>query len=278
MSGRQVKISAVWDRTLDVLRGRGAIVTVIALLFLLLPNLLGNAIGAYGGTGAGVRTVAGLVNIVATLLLVTGLLAITAVATDPAVDRAQGLAIGVRRLGPALACIVVLAVLALLALVPVTWLLFSSGATYNAATGRIDVANASAGTIALAGLLSIALMIAGLWLSARLVPLFGVVVNERLGLRALTRSFALSRGAGLRLMGVIILYAVVLVVLGIATTSVVGVVARLLLGAEAAASVAFAVAVVGAVLTAIASTVQAVFYAQFYIAARDAGAGMTPDA
>ncbi|MGJ3627198.1 hypothetical protein AB5I41_10140 [Sphingomonas sp. MMS24-JH45] len=104
------------------------------------------------------------------------------------------------------------------------------------------------------------------------MPLFGVVVNERRGLGALGRSFALTRGAALRLIGVLILYGIVLVVVMSAATMVVGVVARLLLGADAAATVAFIVAIVSALVTALGSVVQSVFYAQYYVAARDVGA------
>lgn len=267
MGGKRVRIGTVWEHTLEVLQGRAGILAAIAALFILLPSILTNALAAFAGTIGTTRLVGGVANIAASLLLLVGLLAITAVASDPAVDRARGIATGARRLGPALACVLVLAVVAVLAIMPATYLLFSSGATYNAATGRVDLTGAAGGTIALAALLTLVLLVAGLWISAKLVPLFAVIVNERRGLGALTRSFALTRGASLRLMGVIILYAVVLLVLGIATTSVTGVVTRLVLGEEALPLVGFIVAVFGAVLTALASTVQAAFYAQYYVAA-----------
>ena len=270
MSGRQVRIGTVWDRTVDVLQGRAGILFGLALAFIFLPAVLGNAITLFGGAGVAARGLAGLVNIVVSVLLLAGLLAVTAVASDPAVDRAQASATGFRRLGPTIGIILLLAVAAMLAILPIAWLTFASGATFNQATGRIDVSRASSGGIALAGLLSVLLFVVGLWLSARLVPLFAVIVNERLGLRALPRSFALTRGATLRLIGVLILYGIVLVVVMTAATSVVGVVARLLLGGDALAGVAFAVATVSAAVTALASVVQTVFYTSFYSAARDA--------
>lgn len=274
MSGRRVKIGDVWDRTVAVLQGRAGILAGIALLFILLPGVVGNAVSAFGGIAPGARALAGLVSLAVTLLLLVGILAVTAVASDPGIDRATGIGIGVRRLGPAIACIAVLMLAAVLVLLPLSYIVFSSGATYNTATGRIQVQNASAGGVVLAGVLSIVLALAGLWISARLVPLFAVVVNERLGLRAITRSFALTRGATLRLIGVLLLYLVVLGVLFVAVTSVVGVVAGLLLGGEATAANVFVLAVVGSVLTTITSTVQMAFYAQYYVAARadDGGA------
>ncbi|KQT31696.1 hypothetical protein ASG29_07130 [Sphingomonas sp. Leaf412] len=268
MSGRRVKISDVWDRTVAVLHGRAGILAWIAVLFILVPGVAGNAVTAFAGTAPGPRFLGGLVGLAVTVLLLIGLLAITAVASDPAIDRATGVKIGLRRLGPVLACIVVMMLAVVLVILPLSYIVFSSGATYNAATGRIQIENASAGGVALAGLLSIFLMLAGLWLSARLAPLFAVVVNERLGVRAIVRSFALTRGATLRLIGVMILYLVVLGVLFIAVTSVLGVVAGLLLDGDATATKAFVVAVVGTVLTTVTSTVQMAFYAQYYVAAR----------
>lgn len=280
MSGRRVKISDVWDDTVDVLRGRAGILAGIAILFVLLPAVLGNAVTPFLPGMTGGRGIAALIGIVVTVLLLVGWLAITAVASDPAVDRARGIATGVRRLGPTLACIAAFVVAAMLAILPITYLIFASGATYNTATGRIRLPDASAGAVATTGFLSIAIAIFMLWLTARLVPLFAVIVNERLGLRAFARSFGLTRGATLRLVAVLLLYIVVMAVLGMAATNVVGVVARLLLGADANAAVAFVVATVGSVLTTVAATVQVVFSTRYYLSASasgdDGGASYAP--
>lgn len=270
MSGRQVRIGTVWDRTVDVLQGRAGMLFVLALGFMFVPTVIGNGIALFAGTGMGARAASGIVNIAASLLLLAGLLAVTAAASDPRVDQRDAAATGLVRLGPAVGLILLVAAAAAVVMVPIAYLVFASGATYNAATGRIDVTRAAGGGIALAGLLSLLVFLAGLWLSAKLVPLFAVIVNERLGLGAFRRSFALTRGATLRLIGVLILYGVVLLVVMTAATTVIGLIARLLLGADAPAGVAFVVAVVSAAVTAVASVVQAVFYAQYYVAARDA--------
>ena len=114
------------------------------------------------------------------------------------------------------------------------------------------------------------LCVACVWLGAKLVPLLGVVVNERRGLGALRRSFALTRGSTLKLIGVLILYSIVLLVVLLAATSIVGLAVRLFVGADGAAWVAFAIAAVTAIITAIFSIIQAVFSGQFYLAAREA--------
>ena len=77
--------------------------------------------------------------------------------------------------------------------------------------------------------------------SARLLLVIPIVANEPLSYRAIKRSFALTRGAAGRLVGVSILYFIVAGVLATAVTSVVGVIARLTLG-DGGATLAVAIA------------------------------------
>ena len=115
---------------------------------------------------------------------------------------------------------------------------------------RTGAALAYYSVFSLGPILLIVVSVAGLWISATLVPLFAVVVNERRGIGALRRCYVLTRGAALRLIGVLILYGIVVVVVMAAATSVIGVVARLILGGEAAATVALIVALVSTLVTA----------------------------
>lgn len=272
MIGRQVKIGTVWDRTVDVLQGRAGMLVLLAFGFMIVPSLIGNAVALFAGASAVGRGLAGIVNIAATLLLLAGLLAITAVASDPRVDARDAAATGLVRLGPAVGLLLIVGVVATLVVMPVAAAVFYSGATYNPATGAINISRASSTGIALAGLLALLVSVAGLRISATLVPLFAVVVNERRGIGALRRCYVLTRGAALRLIGVLILYGIVVVVVMAAATSVIGVVARLILGGDAAPTVALIVALVSTLVTALSSVVQTVFSAQYYVAARDADA------
>lgn len=267
-----VRIGTVWDRTVDVLQGRTGILAGIALLTMVLPGVAGGVLRATGGAPTALGPV---VAIATVLLLLYGILAITAVASDPAVDGAAAYRIAGRRLLAALGVLVVLIVAATLFFLPAVVALAVGGARMNAA-GKLDVQAVAAGPLALSGLLALATVVAGLWLSARLVPLFGIVVNETRGLGALRRSLALTRGSTMKLIGVLILYAIVVIVLMMASTSVVGIVARLVLGGEADATVALVVAIVSALVSALTSVVQSVFYAQFYVAARAQEQRMAP--
>lgn len=270
-----IRIGDVWDRTVDVLRGRAAILASIALMTLVVPGIVAGALGTIVPLPAPLLLVVPLIRLAVLVLLILGVLAMTAVASDPAVDRAQALRIGGQRLLPALGVLVVLVLAAILLFVPAAALLKLSGATMTAG-GTLDMTHAAPGYTAGAGLSVLLAAVLGLWFSARIVPLFGIVVNERRGLRALRRSLTLTRGSTLKLIGVLILYFIITTVAMLAATSVIGVIARLILGGDAAGGVRFVVAVASTLISAGATAVQSVFYARFYVAAVEREQRMAP--
>lgn len=270
-----VRIGDVWDQTVDVLRGRAGILASIALMALVAPGIIAAAPGTVVPLGGGAMLLVQLVRLAVIVLLIFAMLAITAVASDPAVDRAQAFRIAGQRLFPALGLLVVLVVVAALLFIPAGALLAMSGARMNAA-GAIDVSGATPGYSIAAAVSVLLAVLLGLWFSARIVPLFGVVVNERHGIRALRRSLTLTRGATLRLIGVLILYFIVTSVAMFAATMVIGVIARLALGAEAAGGVRFVVAVATTLISAAATVLQSVFYARFYVTAHAQEQRMAP--
>ncbi|MEG8038229.1 hypothetical protein QP166_02310 [Sphingomonas sp. LR60] len=270
-----VRIGDVWDRTVDVLRGRTAILTSIALVTLVLPGIVSGALGTIVPLPGPAALAVPLVRLAVLVLLILGVLAMTAVASDPAVDRAQALRIGGQRLLPALGVLVALVLAAIALFVPAGALLAISGATMGMA-GTPDMSHAAPGYVIGAGLSVLLAIVLGLWLSARIVPLFGIVVNERRGFSALRRSLDLTKGSTLKLIGVLILYFIITTVAMLAATSVVGVIARLALGGDAPGGVAFVVAVVRALISAGATMVQSVFYARFYVAAVEREQRMAP--
>lgn len=271
-----IRIGTIWDRTVDVLQGRGGILTTIAFLTLFLPAVASGAFRSFTDPGSAAMAAGLPIGLAVLVLMLLGMLAITAVASDPAVDRPHAFGIATRRLPATLGILLLLAVAGTLLVAPAGIALVMAGATFTPA-GAMNVDRAAPGPLMLAGLLFFVFFLVALWLSVKLVPLFGVIVNERLGIRAVPRSFRLTRGSTLKLIGVLILYVVVCLVVASAANAVTGVVARLLLGAEADATVAFLVAIVSAALTALATVVQTVFYAQFYVAAvAREGATATP--
>lgn len=261
-----LRMGTVWDRTVDVLQGRTGILATIAALYVFLPNVVNAVVSAWAQADPSMKLVSGIVTLVTSLLLLVGLLAITSVASDPAVDRGRATSLALGRFGAALGIILLVALAAMLAFIPAGILFAGAGMRMNAA-GQPDFTQASGGMLALGSLLALVAMIAGLIVSAKLSPLLAVIVNERLGLGAIGRAWRLTRGSTARLVGVILLYAIVLLVVLAAVSSVTGIVARLLLGPDADIAVGSIVGIVGAVVTTIATVVQSVFYAQFYVAA-----------
>lgn len=268
------RMGTVWDQTVDVLRGRGAILAGIALPLLFLPSVVNGVLQAYVGEKPGgmAALAVGLVGIAVVVVTLLGVLSVTAVASDPATGGAAARGIAMRRIGALIGVLLAVVGAAMLAALPVVVLLVLSGTRMSAA-GVPDFGTASGGMLALAVLASIALFVALIWLSVRLAPLVAVVANERRGLGAVRRSIALTRGSAMRLFGVQLLYAIVTVVVMGAAGGVFGVVIVLLLGPGVVASALLAV--VTAAITALASVVQSVFCARFYALAVEHEAAVT---
>lgn len=269
LGGQQmISMGQVWDRTTAVIAGRLGILTTIALLLLFAPPVVQAIVDMLTGGSPALKWVGAIVSILVLVAATIAALAITAVATDPTVDRQTALAIGVRRVGPMLGILVVIGVVALLAVLPGGALIAAAGYDFQRAAMGLSQDNLNAGMFALACGYFLLLAIVALWLGAKLVPLMAVVVNERLGLGAIKRSFALTKGSALKLVGVLILYSILFTVVILAASAVVGLVVRLIVGPDGVAAVSVAVAVVSAAVTAVFSVLQAVFSGQYYLAAR----------
>ncbi len=266
-----VTMSAIWDRTAEVLRGRGSMLAGIAALLLFLPAVVQAAVSAYAGGSPAALGVAGLVGIGVAVLAFSGNLALVAAASDPLIDRQAAFAVGGRRLALmiGLSLLVGLAVV-LIAAPGIAMLVGGAGANASRlATLTVDdaaafAAGASPGLI-LAGSLYLFLFgLAAFWISARLALFVPVLANERRGLGSIARSVELTRGLTWRIIGVILLFLILLLVALSAAQLVVAVIARLLLGAGGIPTAQFVGAVAGAAVTAGATVVSSTFVAQLY--------------
>lgn len=113
--------------------------------------------------------------------------------------------------------------------------------------------------VGLAGLL---LLIPGLYLFGRLAPVGPIVVaEERNPFRALSRSFALTKGHGWAVLGLVLLVAVAGLIVSFAVSAVFGSVALLLAGDRLGGLL---VAILGALTSAALSTVLVVLFAAIY--------------
>lgn len=275
-----VRMGDVWDRAVEVLRGRSSILGSIALGAIFVPTLVGNAVSAFltpaaAGAGAAPSTGAlGAVLALAVLLAgIWGQLAMLAVSSDPATTRADAARQATQRLLPALGIVLLLGLVFTLAFVPLIVILMRAGVDFTSATA---VQSVSAGTAGSASLYILVLLVLGLVVGARLLLLNAVIVNERRGIGSILRSVRLTRGMTGRIVGLMLLFALVLLIPTIAVQSVVGLIARLVLGGDAPGLVAFLAGAAGAVVTTIFSVVAAAFIAQLYVAAvadKDGSAG-----
>ena len=267
---RMVRMGTVWDRTTEVLSGRGGALGRIAFLGIFVPSVVRDAFAAYAGPGApaALALVGALVSLAVLVVLIWSQLALIALSTDPAITPAIAAHTASRRLGPALAIVGVLAIALLVLLTPPLAVLLGSGANVSPELMRMGIMpHIAPGTALFVSLYLLVLLILLLVVGARLWIVNAVVVNERLGLGAIRRSFALTRGSTWRIIGVLFLYAIVLFVATLAAQSVVGLVFRLVLGADAKATVLFLATVAASAVSAVLTTVAAAFAAQLYVAA-----------
>lgn len=263
-----IRIGTVWERTTEVIAGRASLLAWLAGLFLFAPGVLQAIMRllAIGNPSSSMKLLAAIVGLAVVVFALWGTLAMIAMASDPSVDRREAIAQARGRLPAALGVMLVILVVTLVVVVlPLSFMV----------AGSIDMARLEQGapaldaaTAAKAGWLLIVMSIVALLVGARLLPLFAVVLLERRGLGAFARSFALTRGSTIRLIGLMLLYAVVALVLIWATTFVLGVTGRILFGQTGQAWTVLLVSIATGILTAGLSVLQSVFSAQFYLAAR----------
>jgi len=270
-----VRIGTVWDRTVEIANGRTSILAAIAALTLFLPSVVSAAVTAFAPNNTALSLI---VTLAVGLVALWGVLALTAVASDPATDRNAANRAARDALPKAILVVVILIIAGALIIVPAIGILHAAGFDWDAAQRGGEQSTMDTAKAGWFLLYCVVIGIVGVWLFARLCLLYPVVLNERRGIDAFGRSFALTRGLTWKIIGVLILYVIVLFVVLLAATSVTGLIFRLILGGENIAIVQFLAGVVGAAVTAVFGTLQAVFTAQLYIAARDAREVVSPPA
>lgn len=262
-------MGTVWDRALEVLRGRASIMAPIAALAIFLPTVANNAVVAYGqptaGAGASVGTSA-LGAVVSLLVLIAGVwgqLALLAIATDPATTRDDAGRQATRRLGPALGVVIVLVAIFALLLLPAIIPLVQAGLDMS---NPQSVQSLPPGTAGFSLLYVFLFALAAIVIGARLILINPVILNERRGLGAIRQSFQLTRGLTWRIVGVMLLFGILLLIAMFAAQAVTALIFRLILGADALPTVTFLSSTVGAVVSTALTVVAAAFTAQLYVA------------
>ena len=223
-----VKMSTVWDRTAEFLTDNLGAILPIALLAYLVPfSITGSFEPIRINAETQLAVTLQLVSLAFSILAVWG--SLTIIAMTLGTDASAAGAVGARRLVPALvvALVVVVAMIALLA--PVLLLLLAAGTDLMALSrGDLNqITPASAGIVALYSLVAFPVLV---WLTARLVLLNPLIVAEKRMLDAIPRSWNLTRGLTMRVIGVTLLYFLVSGVAVLATQMVFGSIFRLVAG------------------------------------------------
>ncbi|WP_448663574.1 glycerophosphoryl diester phosphodiesterase membrane domain-containing protein [Sphingomonas sp. CJ20] len=224
-----VKMGTVWDRTAEFLSDNIGIVLPVALLAFFVPaSIEGNFEAVLATAGPGLTLALRLTQLAFAVLSLWGTLALCAMALDLAGEATAG-QIAQRRLLSALLVWVVLGVAALVLLAPGFAILVAGGVDLMALSrGEIpDMGRGTAGAVVLYALLYIVVL---MWVGARLVLVTPALVRENRGFGALARSWRLTRGAALRIVGVILLYLAVSWVAQLAANTVFGSIFALVAG------------------------------------------------
>ncbi len=249
----RISIGRVWDETWAFVRAEAGLLLPVAgatsgagmlLLMLVMPDLVGNQLpqGPW---------MLWLLPFYA--LSLVGLLATTALALKPGISVREGLVLAIRRLPASAAVVMLLVAISLGAGLPVALI----GAIEAGGGGRVGPATAFANLV---------MFVALAWLSVRLLPIWPMVIDRIVTpVTALKESFALTRGHGPRLLGVVLLALVAASLIGAALLFAGGATLMILgkaLGGERVGSLL--VAILLAAIVSIAATVWAVFVAFLY--------------
>lgn len=265
-----VKMGTVWDRTTEFLGEHLSAVLPIALLAIFLPAAVQTSIEPLARHSDTAKLTVNAASLLFSVLSLWGQLAIVALVLDPAAARGGATRIATGRLLPMICVAVLLLLGALLLILPIPIVLGVSGYDLRAAMNgqAAAVPPNAAGFIVL---YSLVLLPAFLFLTARLALVTPLVVAERLGTRVFARSFALTRGIAWKIIGVVVLLAIVAIVSVLAVRTVFGSILQLIAGGDGDVTIA---TVLTAVLVSVVSTgftvLATAFTAKLYLAARTA--------
>lgn len=255
-----LSITTAWNETAAFVAREAQLVLPVGFLLLALPGAVLQMLmptpvpGELPQAGAWLAAVP-----VAIVISLIGTIAITLLALRPGTSVGEALQHGARRLIPIFLAILLLALGAMLLMVPVMMLF-----------GGLAVA---AGNPAIAALAALAVLPAALFLWVRFALMTPIAAAEPIGpIAIIQRSWALSRGHFWKLLGFLVLLVIAAMVISIAVGALVGIVVFLIAGTPTPGSVgSYLMLIVSALVQAVVSTVFAVMIARVY--AQLAGTG-----
>jgi len=259
-----LSITAAWEESVAFVRREGRLLFPVSFMLIALPVAVTEALTPASAAGQPPASGAWLVLFpVALLLSAIGNVAITSLALRPGISVGEALRHGAARL-PALLGVALIAGIA-------SFILFMLIVTVavSAVPGAVDAAKAGAANEAFTKavvLAMVALLPLAAYFGARLLLITPLAAGEEGGpFRLIARSWTLTKGHVLRLIGLVLLVTVAYGALLIAIQSVVGLAVIALVGPPVPGSIgAFIVTLVGAGVTTLASPYLATLIARVY--------------
>lgn len=224
----RLSIGTAWDQTRGIVARDGALIATVAAALFVLPSALSTLIAPQSATitqeSANASGIGGVIQIIMTLISQIGALAVTAIALKPELSIGEALTTGVRRLLPAIGASL-LYIIPMLIVVVIMLSTFVGAGTPEEMVARLK---------SLSGSQLLALMvvfIAFFYLAIRFCLANAVAVAESSNpVAILKRSWALTRGHGLRLFGLLVLIGIVGLILGSVASLIGGLLITLLFG------------------------------------------------
>jgi hypothetical protein len=256
----KLSISRAWEETQHVLTHDGRLMASVALALVLLPEVVMNVIAPPPGlSGEQPPSWASLMSAVVAFLGLVSQIAIVRLALGPATSVGQAISHGVRRFLPGVGAILLFGIPFAIVLAVLFGALAGPAAVQAMSKGTVDPSSAR---------IILLLVLIVVLVSVRFQLIIPVTAAEKGGpIHILRRTWELSSGHYLRLLGFLLAIIVTAVIVFLAAQSVGGILARTLFGDAKPLSVSALVIalVVGLVQTAFAvvvSTLLARIYAQ----------------
>jgi hypothetical protein len=264
-------MGTVWDRAAEFLSDNLSAIIPLALFTILIPAAISQSIAPLAVLGGSAALTINILTILLFVLARWGEVAIIALALDATAGRAEAMRTATRRLVPVIALLLLILAGYIVLLLPIGIALGMSGVDFQAAMNGGAKVELPSGLNWFISLYCIAFVVAVIWLAARLTLLIPTVIMERRGIGAIARSFKLTRRIQWKILGVLILYAIVALVSFLAAKLVFGSIFGLIAGGDGLVTVATVLTaiMVSIVITAF-SVLALAFTGKLYLMVRDA--------
>ena len=258
---RTLSISVAWEETRAIMIRDGRLYVSVALALIALPSAINTLLNPAGRVSASSAPAwVALVTLVASLIALSGQLALIRLALGPSTTVAAAIGHGLRRMPIYLLAVVLMVIGFVVLLIPIAVIFALLGMPISASGMKVQMTPATSVIF----LLYFAVIV---FFAVRLILSAPIASAENTGpIRVLIRSWKLTAGHWLPLFGFLAMFVIGAIIVMIAVSSAVGVAVRLTLGAiEPMSAGALVFALVQALISAALSGLFALMLARIYV-------------